>query len=261
MIIGFIIYSPKIIIEHYDNVEIDYTVWASDEDKNYDLLNPILDTILWVKMVPITENVSSGIILGLYNNLAGKSKSYQSGFIWLNRCIDEDRNGIDDNTGDPALSYGHSADLYFDTCLMIQFQILNIEKSLDSPQFTDIEQFILKFVGIVGITIGVGMVGLITGYYINKYKKYRKAKPKTMKERHYALTDLLIKYGILIGLLIVVTIIILAVVNLYFPLPFIFQYTPEAVWIIIVLILTIWAICIPLYLIIYKMLEKKIQKE
>ena len=67
-------------------------------------------------------------MLGLYNNLLGKGLNYDSGLIWLNKCVDQDRNGIDDNTDQPALTYGNSSDMYFNTCLMIQFRVLDIQK-------------------------------------------------------------------------------------------------------------------------------------
>lgn len=71
-------------------------------------------------------------MLGLYNNLLCKKKYDESGLIWLKRCVDEDFDGVDDNTGDPALTYGHPEDLYFDKCLMIEFKTLDIIKP--SPQ-------------------------------------------------------------------------------------------------------------------------------
>jgi len=120
-------------IEKYDDVKIEYTVWVSNEDEDYNPLNPILDTTIWVIMIPITDNSSTGLILGLYNNLIGKGLYFESGLIWLNRCIDQNRDGIDDFTGNLALTYGNSSDLYFDTSLMIQFKVLDIQKGSGTP--------------------------------------------------------------------------------------------------------------------------------
>jgi hypothetical protein len=258
IIIGFEVFSNiPVKISQHDNVKIDYTVWVSDEEENYDMLNPILDTVLWVSMIPITENESSGIILGLYNNLLEKTKFYNSGLIWLNRCIDEDRNGIDDNTGKPALTYGNSADIYFDTCLMIQFQVLNIEKPPNSPQFTELEKSILFIIGVIIISIGAGATILIGGYYLNKYRKYRKAKPKTVKERHYTRKEQLKKYGVLGILLGGIVIIILGITHLYFPLQLIVQLYPQMFWLVAILILIIWVLIIPLYLILYRIVRNR----
>ena len=126
---GIVLISrPTIIIEHGDDVKIYYQAWELDEDENYNPLSPIIDENVWVEMIPRTEN-SSGLMLGLYSNLLGKEVNYESGLIWLNRCIDEDLDGLDDNTGQPALSFGKSSDIYFDTCLMIQFKVLSIQKN------------------------------------------------------------------------------------------------------------------------------------
>ena len=104
-------------------------MWESDADKNYNILDPLYNDIIWITMIPITENSISGLILGLYNNLLGSQKYYESDLIWLNKTIDQDRNGIDDFSGVPALSFGNSTDLYFNKCLMIKFEVLDIQKN------------------------------------------------------------------------------------------------------------------------------------
>ena len=85
---------------------------------------------MWIDVVPINDpilvNPEDGLILGLYNNLLGKAVGYQSPMIWLNKCIDQDYDGIDDVTGAPALTFGNSTNLYYNTCLMIQFRVLEI---------------------------------------------------------------------------------------------------------------------------------------
>lgn len=132
VILGFIMSeifnSQPIKIQKHDLVKIDYQMWESDKYRDYNTLNPLFDDIIWITVIPITENSSSGLILGLYNNLLGKWKFYESDLIWVNKCIDQDRNGIDDITGDVALSYGNSTDQYFNTCLMIKFKVLGIQK-------------------------------------------------------------------------------------------------------------------------------------
>lgn len=101
-------------------------MWESDYAQGYDPLNPLIDETIVVMIIPITEDKNNGLILGLFNNIIGKILFYESSYIWLERCIDQDRNGVDDITGEPALSYGNSSDQYFSMCLMIKFKILSI---------------------------------------------------------------------------------------------------------------------------------------
>lgn len=131
VLLGFIVSeifsSSSKGIQKHDIVKIDYQMWESNKYREYDVLNPLFDDIIWITVIPITENSTSGLILGLYITLLGKKKFYESDFIWLDKCIDQDRNGIDDITGDIALSYGNSTDQYFNTYLMIKFKVLDIQ--------------------------------------------------------------------------------------------------------------------------------------
>ena len=121
--------SQSIVVQKYDLVKINYQMWESDSRKNYNVLSPLYDYIIWITMIPITENYTLGLILGLYDNLLESQKYYKSDLIWLDKCIDQDRNGIDDLSGEPALSFGNSTDLYFNTYLIIKFEVLDIEKT------------------------------------------------------------------------------------------------------------------------------------
>ncbi|KKL96961.1 hypothetical protein LCGC14_1839240 [marine sediment metagenome] len=121
--------SQSIVVQKYDLVKIDYQMWESDSRKNYNILNPLYDDIIWITMIQITENSTLGLILGLYDNLLESQKYYESDLIWLDKCIDQDRNGIDDFSGEPALSFENSTDLYFNTHLMIKFEVLDIQKT------------------------------------------------------------------------------------------------------------------------------------
>ena len=121
--------SQSTVVQKYDLVKIDYQMWDSDSRKNYNVLSPLYDDIIWITMIPITENSTLGLILGLYDNLLESQKYYKSDLIWLDKCIDQDRNGIDDLSGEPALSFGNSTDLYFNTYLIIKFEVLDIEKT------------------------------------------------------------------------------------------------------------------------------------
>jgi len=121
----------QFLVEKYDLVTIDYRMWESDYAQDYDPFNPLIDETIVVTTIPITEDKNNGLILGLFNNIIGKKLFYESDFIWLDKCIDQNRDGIDDIIADKAaLTYGNSTDQYFNTCLMIKFKILSIQKPI-----------------------------------------------------------------------------------------------------------------------------------
>jgi len=121
--------DTAIRVQKYDIVEIHYTMWESNIQKGYEPLDPLFNATIGVQVVPITEDHENGLILGLYNNLLGATLYYDSGPIWLRKCIDQNRDGIDDESGKPALSYGNSSDQYFNMHLMIQFKVLTIQNN------------------------------------------------------------------------------------------------------------------------------------
>jgi len=134
IILAFFPFSPKpIYIEQYDEVDIHYTVWESNESKKYESYRPIHNSTIRVYVKAINDTnlavLGSGLILGLYNNLLGKELYYESDNIWLNRCIDEDCDGYDDLTGQLALTCGKRSMQYFNTCLIIHFKVLFIKKN------------------------------------------------------------------------------------------------------------------------------------
>ena len=114
-------------VQKHDLVEIDYQIWESDKYKNYNPLYLLQDQVVLLNVIPITDDPERGLILGLYDNLIGKEKYYESGLIFLNKCIDQNRDGIDDNTGEHALSFGNGTDQYFGMYLLIHFKILSIK--------------------------------------------------------------------------------------------------------------------------------------
>ncbi|MEE9377668.1 MAG: hypothetical protein V3V33_06490 [Candidatus Lokiarchaeia archaeon] len=168
-------YSKPKTVEKYDTVKIDYTVWESDRSRNYDTLNPLLDTIIWVTMVPITENDTTGLILGLYKNLLGRKVYYESDLIWLDKCIDENRDGIDDITNTTALTYGNGTDQYYNTCLMIKFKILDVQKGPETQKnifdwsgfvqffqtFTNVSQTIFKMIFVLEVIIPILILSVV----------------------------------------------------------------------------------------------------
>lgn len=99
--LGALFFRTTYVVEEHDSVKLEYTVWVSDESEAYDPLNPVFDAILVIRMIPISEDSEDGLILGLYNNLLGKKVGFESGLFWLNKCIDQNRDGIDDFTGQP----------------------------------------------------------------------------------------------------------------------------------------------------------------
>ncbi len=150
--------STKTVVEIYDLVTIDYQMWESDYAQSYDSLNPILDEILVITVIPLTEDPEKGIILGLYNNIIGKGVHYESSLIWLDKCIDQDSDGIDDFTGKPALTYGNSSHMYFNTCLMVQFRVLDVQKYGYIPP---IELDPAVIYGVIAITLLLILAGII----------------------------------------------------------------------------------------------------
>ena len=215
----FLLFIPApLIINKYDSVEIDYTVWESDEAQTYDLLTPVFDATVWVNMIPITENDTTGLTLGLYNNLLGKGKFYESGLTWLNRCIDQNRDGIDDNTGQMALTYGNSTDQYFNTSLMIQFTILDILKFSPSVQF-DNANYILVFriIIIIILIILVVVVAILASYFIRGRIRKSREKPQFHYRKRGSYKSMVFKYGILAGSLTLISYLFLSVWLSYSP--------------------------------------------
>jgi hypothetical protein len=199
-------FIPKpVAVSKYDSVEMDYTIWESDEAETYDLLNPVFDTIVWVTMIPITDNDTTGLILGLYNNLLGKGLYYDSGLVWLNKCIDQNRDGIDDNTEQPALTYGNSTDQYFNTCLMIQFKILNIQKFTPPVQVNFTNIYVLRIIMFVILGVLGVILGILPVYFIRNRIRKSKKKPRFYYYKSSSVKSRIFKYSILTGSLTLIS--------------------------------------------------------
>ncbi len=110
-----------------DSVKIRYVEWIAEEVGIYSEGSLMSDNVLWVTAISRVDH-PQGLILGLYNNLLGKFEGFESEKIWLDRCVDENLDGIDDNTGAPALSYGQNDYVFFNTSIMIQFEVITVEK-------------------------------------------------------------------------------------------------------------------------------------
>ena len=264
IVFAFFYNNPVAIhIQKYDTVEIQYTAWESDERKNYNELDPLYDDTIWVTMVPITENDTTGLILGLYDNLLGKGISFESGLLWLDKCIDQDRNGIDDLTGAVALSYGNSSDLYFNTPLMIEFKVLGIQKASLSPPNSDLFNRIIQIVVGVFVVILIGIVIFESGLLVRTYRKARKIKLRNFPELKYSTKENILKYGLLALIIPLIALIVLFSVNIRVPLSdfnLLIEYFPSTLPIVVTLIVVLWILMVPLYLFFFKMIKRKREK-
>ena len=247
-------------VEKYDTVKIDYTVWESNSLRTYDTLNPLFDDILWVTIVPITENDTIGLILGLYNNLLGKRMHYESDLIWLDKCIDENRDGIDDITNATALSYGNSTDQYYNTCLMIQFQVLDIKKGPETQENTldlsGLAQFfqtcakithtVFKTMLILEIILPILLLStVILSVFIYDFF-----------DRHQInVRKMIFKYGLMIGICSAIPFIVFGIINL--------TLTPEEFYLLktrydffLNLIISLIVLCCLVFIVIYLLIWK-----
>jgi len=237
-----------------DNVQIDYTMWESDKRMFYSYSNPILNETLWVQMVPITKNHTDGLILGLYNNLLGKELYHESEIIWLDSCIDQDRDGIDDVTNGTALTYGNSSDLYFNTPLMIQFTVLDIQKTSKSPGILHSVYHIFYVIFLIIFSLFLVLIpifaALLIDYLYGVIIDFKK------------LLRYGIKYGILIGILVAIPFIVFGILISYFTLPGLNIIKAEFFWFlpsVYIIIGIFWAVITWIYLTIYKVIEVKIK--
>ena len=113
------------------------------------------------------------MILGLFNNIIGKELFYESDFIWLDNCIDQNRDGIDDFTGEPALTYGNITDQYFNTCLMIKFKIISIQKiSVEPPILGNLALVSWTLFIPCAISLVIFMILLIVHYFLHPLLLY-----------------------------------------------------------------------------------------
>ncbi len=259
VIIGFIFYnitfSKQIIVEKHDSVKIDYIIWESDSRKDYDVLNPLFDGRIWIMMIPVTENSTSGLILGLYNNLLNKEMHYESDLIWLDKCIDQNRDGIDDITNKTALTFGNSSDQYFNTCLMIKFKILDIEKISKSSLSPLLNPTVL-------LSITFFILGSVFGVIVLK-KVIKKLRVRVRKStRSYK--SWFIKYGILFVSLVGLGFLTFYLMNSNIPLShidLIIEEYPYFWYYEIGFITLIYIVFSLLYLLVFSVIKSKIIKK
>ncbi len=139
------LFRPNIVVvEQYDTVKLDLSVWRSNEWHGYDEDNPDLNyQNTYFGVVPKNDSSlvsSGGLILGIYNQLLGRQEGYDSGVYWIPRCQDHNNDGYNDNTEEPALSYGNNLSTYYNTDLMARFTIRELVKGgVKRPEVRDIE--------------------------------------------------------------------------------------------------------------------------
>jgi len=225
VVIGFMNLSTNPhTVDKYDRVEIDYLVWESDESQSFISTTPEINVTSWIKMIPISENETSGLILGLYNNLIRKRIYFDSGIIWLNKCIDQDRDGIDDSTGELALTYGKSSDSLFNTCLIIRFKVLDIEKdTFIQKLFPEEDTFLHNIFTIFQVTFNIIyslfpifliiLFTLLIDYFF-RHPIRLKLKIRIDGRR---LVRNIFKYGLMLGIVYAIPYIVFGIVNLTLP--------------------------------------------
>jgi len=241
-------------VRKYDNVQIEYTMWESDERMLYSYSDPIFNETLWVRMIPITKNQTDGLILGLYNNLLGKELHYKSDIIWLDKSIDQDRDGIDDITNKPALTYGNSTDVYFNTPLMIQFKVLDIQKTPESPGILHAVSHIFYVIFLIVLSLFLMSIPIFAALLID----YLYRTPIDVKK----VLRYILKYGILVGVLTAIPFIVFDILLSQLTLSGLNLIKAEYWWFmpsVYVVIGIIWVFISWIYLVIYKAIEGKIK--
>lgn len=116
-------------VEKYDLVKLDYEIYTLEEYENHE--DPsIKKTNKWVNVCSrYDDNCKDGLILGFYNNLLGKKVGDVLNYELFEKCVDKDKDGKDDITGEDALSYGFPEDKLYDTDIVLWFKVLEINKS------------------------------------------------------------------------------------------------------------------------------------
>lgn len=125
----------------YDLVNLDYTVYTYEQYDNGEEPT-IRATNQWVNACSrydsncrcgygsneSIEYCAKSLILGFYNKLIGAKEGDIVNNYYIKACIDDDRDGVDDHTGESALSYGFKNDSLYDTDIILSFKIYHISK-------------------------------------------------------------------------------------------------------------------------------------
>ena len=126
----FIFNDEGIRVEKYDNVLLDYDIYTHASYQSHsDPFESHKD--YWVNVCSRYDDAceGNGLILGFYNELVGQKVGTILNYQFILKCIDNDMDGIDDYTDEPALSYGNTSDTYLNTDLILWFNIKELNKS------------------------------------------------------------------------------------------------------------------------------------
>ncbi len=116
-------------VQKHDLVKLDYEIYTLDEYENHE--DPsIKKTNTWVNVCSrYDDDCKDGLIQGFYDKLIGKKVGDVVNYELIKACIDKDKDGKDDITGEDALSYGFPEDELYDTDIVLWFKVLEINKS------------------------------------------------------------------------------------------------------------------------------------
>ncbi|MHA1275099.1 MAG: hypothetical protein ACTSQS_16950 [Promethearchaeota archaeon] len=116
-------------VQKYDSVKLDYEIYTLDEYENHE--DPsIKKTNTWVNVCSrYDDDCKDGLIQGFYDKLIGKKVGDVVNYELIKACVDKDKDGKDDITGEDALSYGFPEDELYDTDIVLWFKVLEINKS------------------------------------------------------------------------------------------------------------------------------------
>jgi len=191
----------------------------------------------------------------------------------LDKCIDEDRNGIDDITNTTALTYGNSTDQYYNACLMIKFKVLDIEKGPGTKEiffdwsgfiqffqtFTEVSQTIFKTIFVLEVIFPILLLStvILSVFIIDLFSRHQ------IKINRRKPVKVVFKYGLMIGFVCSVLFITISLINISLSPSELnlltFRY-PFFLPLIIALLFILCAVSIVVYLIVYKIIESKIKR-
>jgi len=130
---------PKAVpleIQDRSQAKLSYTMWEYRKGTEldpalYQTYVPIINETVWVDVFRRTkEYPDRGLVLGFYEPLLEHEKGYESDLVLLAPCLDEDLNGVDDETGGKAKSYGLPSDQFYNKSLVLTFKVLDVDNSL-----------------------------------------------------------------------------------------------------------------------------------
>ena len=125
------------VIEYGDSAILEFKMWVDTDgdgdvdwdefhDSNGDEITPAMGGTTYPT---ILDNVEPR---GFYSRMIGMKQGSIDSFE-LEANVDADQDYIDDNTGDPTVSYGKPSSQYYNTAIRYYIKILNITKEGEDP--------------------------------------------------------------------------------------------------------------------------------